>query len=103
MLGALSTERVRDEAVRKKMSTLQPQLTQCYQETLRAIGAPKGGSVQIQMSIDERGNVMPVIISREFPGFVSCAQRTLGGLHIDPAALDTGGGGNATQWLTLKP
>ena len=103
MLGALTTERVRDDAIRKKTSALQPQFTACYQDALRATGAPKGGSVQIQMSIDEHGNVTPLVLTKDFPSFASCAQRLMAGLRIDPAALDTGGGGNATQWLTLRP
>jgi serine/threonine protein kinase len=105
-LGALTVERVRADAVSRKMSEALPKLSECYRSALMMAGAPVAGSAEIHMSIDEKGNIRaPIVNAPKHPHFARCAQQALAGMSVPVSALEEGAsaGANAAQWLTLHP
>jgi serine/threonine protein kinase len=104
-LGAMSHERVREDAMRKKMGEVLPKLSECYRSALMMVGSPVGGSAEIHMSISEKGSITAIVNAPKLPQFARCAQQTLAGQSVSPTALDTpvSAGAVASQWLTLHP
>ena len=103
-LGAMSPQRVREDVMRKKMSEVLPKLSECYRSALMMAGAPIGGSSEIHMSIDEKGGITAIVSAPKLPQFARCAQQTLAGQRVSPAALEAPpSGATASQWLTLHP
>ena len=104
VLGGLTATRVDAGVLRGKMSAVAPQLSECYRSALRMAGAPVPGSAEIQLSIDDRGRIMPVVMAAKHPEFARCAQGVLAGQSVPVSALEGGGSGaTATQSLTLVP
>jgi len=104
VLGGLTATRVDTGVLRGKMSAVAPQLSECYRSALRMAGAPVPGSAEIQLSIDDRGRIMPVVMASKHPEFARCAQGVLAGQSVPASALEGGGSGaTATQSLTLVP
>jgi serine/threonine-protein kinase len=101
LLG-LTTERVAKDAVRAKMVSLAPRLTECYQMSLRMLGAPVAGSAEIHVSIDPAGKWQAFVNAPKHPEFARCAQAIVGAQSVPSSAVESGGG-NATQWLALNP
>ncbi|MBS2016981.1 MAG: serine/threonine protein kinase [Deltaproteobacteria bacterium] len=104
VLGGLFVQRVDRSAMQSKMSSVAPSLSECYRTALRMAGAPVPGSAEIQISIDDRGRMMPVVLAAKHPEFARCAQGVLAGQSVPVSALEGGtSGATATQSLTLVP
>ncbi len=104
-LGHLTCMRVKDDVIARKMSEILPRLSECYRNELMMLGAPVGGSAEIHLSIDDKGNVTPFVNSAKHPGFQRCAASTLVGQRVPVSALvgDTSQGATVTQSLSLQP
>lgn len=103
-LGNLENQRVRADVLQSKMSALLPKLSACYRSALMMVGAPVGGSAEIHMSIDDKGNLTAFVSAMKLPQFARCAQAELAGQKVPLSALESGSmGATATQWLTLHP
>jgi len=102
VMSRLSTERVQRGAVSAAMSRIAPRLTECYQMELRNLGQPKGGSAEIQLSVDPSGKMQGSVLASGHAEFARCAQGALAGLSVAGSAVEPQGG-TATQWLTLNP
>jgi serine/threonine-protein kinase len=104
VLGNLENQRVRADVLQAKMSALLPKLSGCYRSALMMVGAPVGGSAEIHMSIDDKGNITAFVSTMKLPQFARCAQAELAGQKVPVSALESGSmGATATQWLTLHP
>ena len=101
-LGTLTTSGVARDPIAKKMSGALAQLSECYRDSLVAIGSPQGGSAEIQMSIDDAGKVVAIVLAPKNPAFQRCGSRPFGGFIVAKSDLQ-GGPATATQWLELKP
>jgi hypothetical protein len=88
------------------MSDLAPRLSGCYRDALFVAGAPVPGSAEINMSIDDAGNMTATVRAPpQLASFARCAQLVLAGQKVPVSALESAGegGANATQWLMLRP
>lgn len=97
--------RVQNDVIARKMSELVPRLSQCYRDELMVLGKPLGGSAEIHLSIDDKGNVTPFVNSAQHPGFSRCATSVFVGQRVAVSALvgDGNQGATVAQWLTLQP
>jgi serine/threonine-protein kinase len=103
-LGPAVVDRIREDAVARKMATFLPKLSECYRSALMVAGAPVGGSCEIHMSIDERGAITAILNVPKLPQFARCAQQTLAGQTFPVSSLENpAGGATATQSVTLHP
>jgi hypothetical protein len=100
----LQRERIREDVVQAKMGAALPKLSGCYRSALRMAGAPVGGSAEIHMSVDDKGNVATFVNAPKHPQFARCAQEELSGTKFPVSAIEAGpSGATVTQWLTLHP
>jgi hypothetical protein len=101
-LEGLTTERVRDEVVRRKMHDLLPRFTECYRSALVMAGAPSGGHASIHLSIDATGAMSAFVTAKDLPSFQRCVSGVFTGQKVPESALD-GPGATAEQTLRLNP
>jgi hypothetical protein len=87
------------------MAAALPALSECYRNALRIVGTAVGGAAELNLSIDEQGNVTAYVSAPKLlPSFVRCAQGAIGARALPASALETSGqGATASQALTLQP